>query len=444
MRTIYSLVTKPINQNVAIIRISGPETFSIVKKIIPKLNHKKNNIEFHKIFHKKEFVDDVLILTFVSPNSFTGENVVEIQLHGSMFVVKKVLSILNSYGALQAEPGEFMKQSYMNGKIDLTQSEAINTLILSENEELSKLSSRNLNGSQTLFINSLLERLGEIVSNIQVSIDYPENTDLPKYNLGRIKKEIKIFIKDFKIIINDSKRLIKYSKGIVISIVGFPNAGKSTLLNAFSKEERAIVSSTEGTTRDVVESIMYIDGVKVTLQDTAGIREKTNNKIEKEGIKRAYNSLEKADLILILLDGTKKISKQRDFFKKIKSDHGKKIIEVISKADLQDKKDDSEVNISAKNNDINDLLNKVKKFIKENIFDSKKNNPLLITQNQIDNFNIVLESLDNAVSMIEKNETTDIVAFELETAMKKLGSIIGEKIDQDYMTNLFASFCIGK
>lgn len=443
MKTIYSLVTKPINQNVAIIRISGPEAFSIVEKIIPKFNKNKNTVEFHKIFNKGRFVDDALVLTFVSPNSFTGEDTVEIQPHGSIFIIETILSMLNSHGAIQSKEGEFMKQAYMNGKIDLTQSEAINTLIVSENRELTELSSRNLNGSQTKFINELLNRLGEIVSNIQVSIDYPENTDLPKYDVQEIKKEIEVFAKKFHSIINDSKKLIKYSKGIVVSIVGFPNAGKSTLLNSLAKEDKAIVSNTEGTTRDIVESTMYIDGIKVTFQDTAGIRKNTRDKIEKEGIKRTHDSMKKADVILKVIDGSKSIAEQEKFFKEIDKDFSKKIINVFSKSDIK-KHTSKKISISARYNDIDKLVDSLKKFIRENIYDSNNNNALLITQNQVDNFTSILEKLENSLLLISKNETSDIFAFELETAMKELGAIIGEKIDQNYMTNLFASFCIGK
>jgi len=443
MKTIYSLVTKPINQNIAVIRISGSETFEVIKKIFSTFNPKGNSVNFYKLFIDKTFVDDVLLLTFVSPNSFTGEDVVEIQSHGSMFVVEKILSKLNSFGLTQSEPGAFMKQAYMNGKIDLTQSEAINTLIVSENKELSKLSSKNINGNQRTFIDELLKRLGEIVSNIQISIDYPENTDLEKYDPNNIKKEIIKFKNDLSKIIDDSKKLIKFSKGIVISIIGFPNVGKSTLLNSLSKENKAIVSDIEGTTRDVIESTMYIDGIKITFQDTAGIRKESKDTIEKEGIKRSYEAMERADIILKILDGTKDISKQINFFSEVDSNYKNKVIEVFSKSDLL-KKEKNKIYISAINNDINPLLNSIKDFIKKNIFDSQNNNALLITNNQVTNFNVVFENLSNAINMIEKNEAIDIVAFELEITMKKLGLIIGKEIDQDYMAKHFANFCVGK
>lgn len=442
MKTIYSLVTKPINQNVGIIRISGPQAFEAIEKLVPNFTPAQNKAEFHKINHGDEFIDDAIILSFVAPNSFTGEDIIEIQSHGSMFVIQKIISMLNEFGLTQSEPGEFMKQAYMNGKLDLSQTEAINTLILSENKALSDKSIENLNGKQSSFINNALETLGSVVSRIQVSIDYPENTDLPEYNLQEIGKSVIEFKDQVKDIIKDSQRLVNYSKGIKIALAGLPNVGKSTLLNTLLKEDRAIVSDIEGTTRDVIDSITYIDGIKVTLQDTAGIRNETNDVIEQEGINRSLKTIDEADIVLILIDGTKDLEEQREFFRDIINKYQDKIIEVITKSDLI--KHDG-LNISSNNESMNILLDKIKEFVKLNVFDENKDtNSLLITQSQIDNFNSILNSLEIAIGFINNNETPDVVAFELENSMKQLGKVIGKEIDQDYLTNLFANFCIGK
>ncbi len=441
-KTIYSLVTKPINQNVAIIRISGPQAFEAIKNIAPNFTPEQNKVEFIKLEGKEGFIDESLVLSFVAPNSFTGENIIEIQTHGNMFVIQKVISELNEFGLTQSEPGEFMKQAYMNGKMDLSQTEAINTLILSENKTLTEKSLLNLNGKQSSFINNAIEKLGSVVSRIQVSIDYPENTDLPEYNLEEIGKSIKEFKDEVKEIIVDSQRLVNYSKGIKIALVGIPNAGKSTLLNKLLREDRAIVSDIEGTTRDVIDSTTYIDGIKVTLQDTAGIRNETSDVIEQEGINRSLKTIDKADIVLVLLDGTKDINEQREFFNDISSKYGNKTIEVITKSDLVKHEG---LNISSNDETMNVLLDEIKRFVKENVFDEdQNNNSLLITQSQIDNFGSILNSLEIAIGFIENNETPDVVAFELETSMKQLGKIIGKEIDQDYLTNLFANFCIGK
>ncbi len=441
-KTIYSLVTKPINQNVGIIRISGPSAFEAIDKLTKDYIPEHNKVTFQKIYGQDKFIDDALLLSFKGPNSFTGEDVIEIQSHGSLFVIQKIITELNAFGLVQSEPGEFMKQAYMNGKIDLAQTEAINTLILSENKLLAERSAENLNGKQSEFVDESLLMLGDIVSRIQVSIDYPENTDLPEYNLKEIGKSILSLKDKLSIIINDSQRLVNYSKGIKIALVGIPNVGKSTLLNTLLKEERAIVSNIEGTTRDVIDSITYIDGLKVTLQDTAGIRSETNDVIEQEGIRRSLDTIDKANIVLVLFDGTKDINEQKEFFKDILAKYSNKVIEVITKSDLVKHEG---LNISNDEESISILLNEIRSFVSKNIFDEDDNkNSLLITQSQIDNFNTILNSLDIAISFINANETSDVVTFELEQAMKHLGKIVGKEIDQNYLTNLFANFCIGK
>ncbi|BDU67378.1 MAG: tRNA modification GTPase MnmE [Candidatus Tyloplasma litorale] len=442
-KTIYSLVTKPINQNVGIIRISGPNAFESIKRILPNFIPKPNKVEYQKLVNKDGYIDDALVLSFIKPNSFTGEDVIEIQSHGSMFVIEKIISELNQTGIEQSEPGEFMKQAYMNGKLDLSQTEAINTLILSENRKLTEKSLDNLNGKQSAYIEEALTKIGEIVSRIQVSIDYPENTDLPKYNLNVICESIKELKDDLVKIINDSQRLVNYSKGIKIALVGIPNAGKSTLLNNLVNDDRAIVSNIEGTTRDVIESITYIDGLKVTLQDTAGIRNGTIDLIEKEGIRRSKKTINDANIVILLLDGTKELNFQRELFKEVYEKYNFKLIEVLTKSDIIKHK--KTLNISNKKETLIPLLNKIKEFVKFNIYDDDKdNNSLLISQSQIDNFNFIKHSLSNAINFIQYGETADVVLFELENSMKLLGKIIGKEIDQNYLTNLFANFCIGK
>ncbi len=442
-KTIYSLVTKEINQNVGIIRISGPRSFDVINKITKDYKPEPNKVVYQKLYGKEGFIDDALVLSFVSPNSFTGEDVIEIQSHGSIFVLQKIISEINEFDISQSEPGEFMKQAYMNGKMDLSQTEAINTLILSDNKKLSEISIENINGKQSNFINDALDKLSGVVSRIQVSIDYPENTDLPEYNLKEIGKSLLELKNELSLIINDSQRLVNYSKGIKIALVGIPNAGKSTLLNNLLKEDRAIVSNIEGTTRDVIESITYIDGLRVTLQDTAGIRNDTSDLIEQEGIRRSLKTIDEANIVITLIDGSKNIDEQRLFFNDINEKYSNKIIEVITKADIVKHEG---INISSEDEStINQLLDAIKLFVKENIFDeTKDSNSLLITQSQIDNFTSIINSIDIALSFINVDETPDVIAFELENAMKQLGKILGKEIDQNYLTNLFANFCIGK
>lgn len=441
METIFSLVTKPINQNVGIIRISGPESFDSIKELVPNFIPEKNKIEYQKAIYEKDFLDDVLVLSFISPHSFTGENVIEIQSHGSIFILNKIINHLKNYGLKQSDPGEFMKQAYMNGKIDLSQAEAINTLILSEDKSLAIMASKNLNGEQSEFVNSLINILGQITSRIQISIDYPENTDLPEYNLDAIRKDLVVAQKQIIKTIYDSQKLVASSKGLVLSIIGIPNSGKSTLLNALVKEERAIVSNIEGTTRDIVESIIYINGIKFTVQDTAGVRFDSNDEIEIKGIEMTKKAISKANIIIFLQDGTKPLKEQEEIFSEILKGQNDKVIIIESKCDLTINRK----GVEAANNKIDYLIDKINEFVKNNIFDMEYNNsPILITENQINNFQIVLSSVSEAIKLIESGGTPDIIAIELESAMIKMGEIIGKEINEEYIQNLFSNFCVGK
>ncbi len=439
METIYSLVTKPINQNVAIIRISGPETFNVIQEMFKDWKPVANSVTYHRMKHEEVFLDEVLLLTFVAPNSFTGEDVVEIQSHGNPTVVSKILSILSDKGLKQSDPGEFLKQSYMNGKIDLAQSEAINTLILSDDENISNISTRNLDGEQSKIINEMIEELGSILSRIQVAVDYPENTDLPEYNRKGIKDSLEKLSRKMENMIQESEKLINVSEGVKISIIGKPNAGKSTLLNYYARKERAIVSDIAGTTRDVVEYPVILNGVKVIFQDTAGIRKSTDDEIEKIGIEKSKEYAQNADIIVLLIDGDHDVKEQLDNFNDVTSKNN--TIIAITKG----KQHEQLIPIEATKNDVDKLTNKITEYIKNDLTPKGiEENSFLITKNQVSIFKKANNSIKNAISMIDKDHPEDILMFEIENALKEVGKIIGKDIDQDYLTDLFANFCIGK
>lgn len=437
METIYSLVTKPINQNVAIIRISGPDAFKAIKNLVKDFVPKQNTVLFKEIEIDNKFLDQALILSFIAPNSFTGENVIEIQSHGNMYIVEQILNELSKQDIRASEPGEFMKQAFMNNKIDLTQSEAINTLILSENKSLTERSKLNLSGKQTDVINQTINKLTQILAKIQISIDYPENTDLPEYSKKGIKELLIKHKNEMIKIISNSKSLIKISKGIKVALIGKPNAGKSSLMNALLDEERAIVSEFQGTTRDVIESSLIINDVKVTLQDTAGLRE-TNDSIEKEGIKKTMETLVKANIVIVIEEPSDRI----DYINL--NNFKNKIIKVMNKNDLEKNVDHDYISISALNKQIEPLLNKLKEVIKHDLTKVNIEDAMLITSNQVKKFEDVLNHINESIKLIEDDLPIDIISLEVEQAIKKLGLILGTEIDQDYITNLFATFCIGK
>ncbi len=446
MDTIFSLVTKNINQNIGIIRVSGPETLIVIQEIfsLKKEQIKPNTIIFKELHWEEKFIDHVILLIFKGPNSFTGEDVVEIQYHGSIFLTKKIEEILLKFKLRRAERGEFTKRAFLNGKIDLTQSESINLIINAENELIQKSASNNLNGIQNKFINETIDFFENIIARVQLAIDYPENKDLPEYNFENITEELKAFLEKINKILISSEKLIKTSDGVKIGIIGEPNVGKSSLFNALLNEDKAIVSDIKGTTRDVVEAQMYLSGIKVTFQDTAGIRE-SEDIIEKEGIKKSFKILDEADIVLFLLDSSKNIEKQIKKFSIEFEKYNNKIIKILNKSDLIKVETDSgEIRISAKNNEIFSLINYLEKHISENMMNFNEDESILISNSQLEKFKEIKFKILGIIEMVSGGYPEDILYYEFNEIIKKLYVIIGKEIDEDYFTNLFKDFCIGK
>lgn len=453
MDTIFSLVTKPINQNIAVIRLSGPETFSIVKRWFKLSKNTEflieaNTVNYHQFNDlKQNYIDEGLLLTFKGPNSFTGEDIIEIQTHGSMFVVNKILTLLEQLGARQSVNGEFMQQAFINGKIDLTKSEAINQLILTDNKQLALSSSQNIAGRESKVIKAMITELNDVLARIQIGIDYPENNDLPEYNIETIKSLLTKKKLEIEKIIDDSQRLINVSSGIKVAFIGKPNTGKSTLLNSILKQDRAIVSNQAGTTRDVIESDVYINGIRLTLQDTAGLRI-TKNKLEQQGINKTKEIIKNADICVILIasnsNSIEADLKSLAYVKELNTN----LIYVFTKSDLKtikQKQYKNFISIAAKNNEIEKLLKQFEINIEENFYDeAKAKNNLLISQNQINQFQVIFEHLTTALNLIYQSKNLDLIVFELEDSLTKLNALLGITKDINYLNNLFSNFCLGK
>ena len=307
-RTIVALATAPITQNIALIRISGSQTYSIITQIfdrpLPECSPKSPQLIFGKIINsQKEIIDEVLLLCFYKPHSFTGEDVVEISCHGNLFIVNQILQLILENGAELAQAGEFTKQAFFNGKINLVQAQAINDLIRAPSLPAAKLALHNLSPKTQKELEVIENELLDIIATIKVNIDYPEYDGVEYLTGQAVLLRLRKLVEKLKIIKETGSKVRIYQEGLKIAIVGKPNVGKSTLLNALLQEEKAIVSPIAGTTRDIVEARYNLQGIPLTLLDTAGIHE-TQDIVEKIGVERSLQALDKAEIVFFLVDNS--------------------------------------------------------------------------------------------------------------------------------------------
>jgi tRNA modification GTPase len=441
---IFALSTGKGPSGIAILRLSGKDSLQISKLITKKNDIKSKEVNLCK-FHdpsNDEIIDEGLLLWFPGPNSYTGEDLAEFHTHGSNAVVSCFLRVLSEQENCRlAEPGEFTKIAFQNNKIDLIEAESIGDLIHAETELQRQQAIKLVQGNASNYYNSLREKLVKSLSYIEAKIDFAED-DLPENVLKKVQNSIKEVHKDIKQILEDEKIGEKIRDGFKISIVGQVNAGKSSLLNLLSKREAAIVSEEEGTTRDVIETYLNIDGYPVILADTAGIR-KVKNKVEKEGIQRAIKKAKNADLTLVMIDNS---LKQID--KDLKKLINENCILVFNKSDLNKKilknefiKND-QVLISAKNNQ---NIDKLVKTIKDKL--SKKftnaNNILVTRERHRAKLNDALKEIEKFLKKDQQKEI-ETAAEDLRLATRHLASIVGKVDVEEILSSIFQDFCIGK
>ena len=412
--TIVAIATPLMKCAIHLIRISGSDAYEIVNKITDKKITKQGyQIQHANIIENKKPVDDVLIMKYTAPKSYTGEDMIEITCHGSVFIANKIVKLLIINGAKQADHGEFTKRAFLNNKLNLLQAEGINNLV-----------------NSSLFA---------IIGQIEVNIDYPEYDAAEKLTKKEIKTKLNKIINLLKVIVDDSIQVTPYVNGINVAIVGKPNVGKSSLLNAILKENKVIVSEIPGTTRDVVQYSAVIKDITYNFIDTAGIHKPTNT-IEQIGIKLSKKMIQNAQLILFVIDGSKPTNKEDDkIFNLIKN---KNYITVINKTDLKILKTKyTGALVSAKNKKINNLIKAINK--KAINFDANID-IVLPSQNDINLMQAAIKTLKSVLINVNKNQPLDLIIEDLKSAHDKLLSIIGKNKDFDLINELFKKFCVGK
>lgn len=441
METICALATPRMNCAIHIIRVSGDQAFEIVQKISQKTIKKTGFIiQRNLIFDQNELIDDVLLNTFVSPKSYTGEDLVEINCHGGVVVADRILGLLVKYGCKFAKKGEFTQRALLNKKIDLAQVEAINNLVNAQNNYSIKGAINALVGDLSEQILAFQQKLFLVLGQIEVNIDYPEFDDVPQISDEEVLNICLNLSQEMKLLLEKSRKFLPISHGIKVAIVGKPNVGKSSLLNFLSNQDKAIVSDIAGTTRDIVESQINLDGISLHLLDTAGIRE-TNNTIEKIGIAKSYDAVANADLIIYLKEFLDDENLSFDLKK------GQHLIEVYTKKDLYNfddtKPDKSKIWISIKDKFIDDLIIKIKEVFSVNEFDYSNLN-VLQSQRQIDLLEGIKTKIDSVVEDVKLGTSLDLVVQDLEEANLNLNDLLGKGHNYDFLDELFKNFCVGK
>lgn len=435
---------------ISIIRVSGNDAIKIVNKIFKGKNLEKvetHTINYGHIVDKDEIIDEVLVSVMKSPKTFTTEDVVEINCHGGISTTNKVLELVLNNGARLAEPGEFTKRAFLNGRIDLTQAESVMDLINSKNESKRKVAIKGLNGYVSNIIRNLRQEILELLASIEVNIDYPEYEDAIVMTNDIVKPKITEIKEKLTKIINESENGKILTSGIKTIIIGKPNVGKSSILNRLLDEEKAIVTDIEGTTRDTVEGSITINGVSLNIIDTAGIRE-TEDIVEKIGVEKSLNLINEADLIVIVLNNNEQLSEEDK--KILTACKDKKVIVVINKSDLERKINLDEIkyqNIVYTNtidlNGINSLKEKIVELFNLNELE-QQDYTYLSNVRQISlakEAYQILEEVDNGI----KNEVpVDMIEIDIKRAWEKLGEIIGETYTEELIDQLFSQFCLGK
>lgn len=444
--TIVAISTALGEGAISIIRVSGVDAIKIVNPLFAGKDLKKvssHTINYGHIVYNGEIIDEVLLSIMKAPKTYTKEDVIEINTHGSIAVVNKIMEILLLEGCRMAEPGEFTKRAFLNGRIDLTESEGVMDLINSETELTRKMAINELSGNVSKLIEDTREVIISLISNIEVNIDYPEYDDIEVVTINKIKEKVSIIkeklLKTLKL--SEDGKILK--DGIKTVILGKPNVGKSSLLNALLEEEKAIVTDVKGTTRDIVEGSIIVGGVKLNLIDTAGVR-KSDDIVEKIGIEKSLNLIDEAELVLLILDASESLSEEDKYL--LEKTKNKKRIIIMNKIDLNlnNSYEEDVIKISAKNNiGIEDIKEKIKELFNVGTF-MTKNLTFFTNVRQISLLKSAINSLEDVEYGIKEEREIDMIEIDLKLVWEKLGDIIGANYTEELVDNLFSRFCLGK
>ena len=436
--TITAVATPLGTGGVGVIRISGDKAFEIIEKIFtnPKFEARKFNHGW--IIDENTKIDEVIVLPFFAPNSYTGENVIEIQCHGGINVVNNILNVVLKNGARLAEKGEFTKRAFLNKKLDLSQAEAVADIIHSKTSEFATVSMKNLSGVLKEKVKEIREEIFVVLSKIMAGIDFPEDVREPEYSY-LIESFEKIISKIDNILAGANASNI-FRQGATISIIGKPNVGKSSLFNALLNLNRAIVTDIAGTTRDILRETLDL-GIPVTLVDTAGIRENESvSTVEKIGIEYSKQSLEEADLILFVYDAKEGLlDEDKEILELIKN---KKYILIANKSDLAKNKSDEAIYISALNGD---GIKELKAELTKKVCEIEPENLEFVTNTRQQTcLRKAKDSLEQALLAAQINELQDMISIDVKTAILSLDELTGELLNDNILDNIFEHFCIGK
>lgn len=454
--TIAAISTATGEAGIGIVRMSGEDSVEIADKVFRHIGQKnlteiKNRMMSygHIIDENGKVIDEVLIVKMMAPNTYTRENMVEIYTHGGIISVRRVLNLLLDNGARIAEAGEFTKRAFLNGRLDLSQAEAVIDIIKAKTDESFDQSIKQLEGSLTGIITEISDEVTKMMGIIIANIDFPED-DVEEYQYETLLKDANKVKENINTLIEGSNRGRLLRDGINTVILGKPNVGKSSLLNAMLRYEKAIVTDIPGTTRDIIEDYVNLDGILLKITDTAGIRE-TEDKVEAIGVSRAVKSIEGADLIIAIFDGSEKFDENDEEILKLLE--GKKSIVLVNKADLESKNSEDELksffgnrdymNVSIKEGTILDIENKIKDmFFSGNL--KAKEEFYINNLRHVRALKEAVKFIDSAIEGLETREFLDCIEVDLRGALDELGNITGETTTEDILDKVFSEFCIGK